>query len=142
MTKIGGNTRAVVQVRDSGTKNQIGERIHQWVDVAALTGWLDLIDGGGSATKRTVYNAAIQESSHIFLCDFQSFKNLSSGWVWNPFNLHTGVISNAELPQAVDATSENARIVIDNQIFNIMLIDDPMNMHQHLEIYLKFTGGQ
>ena len=30
---IGGNLTALIQVKDEGTKNSIGERIHQWVDV-------------------------------------------------------------------------------------------------------------
>jgi hypothetical protein len=136
---IGGNLNVAFQVKGKGKKNEIGERNHEWVDVAAAKGWLDL---SGGDSKHTVYNAKIQESTHIFLCDFQSFKGLSGKWVWNPFNFVNGVISTATLDETVDVTSENARMVIDGQIYSILLIDDPMNMHQHLEIYLKYTGGQ
>ena len=38
--------------------------------------------------------------------------------------------------------AENSRMVIDGQVYDIMLIDDPMGMHEQLEIYLKYTGGQ
>ena len=31
--------------------------------------------------------------------------------------------------------------VIDGNIYDILLIDDPMRMHKHLEIYLKYVGG-
>lgn len=136
---IGGNTIALIQVKDEGAKNAIGERVHQWVDVASATGWLDLTGGD---SKCTTHNAKIQESSHVFLCDFQSFKGLSSGWVWNPFSFVKGHISTAKLESKVDVTSENARILIDSFVYDIMLIDDPMNMHQQLEIYLKYVGGQ
>ena len=136
---IGGNLTALFQVKDEGKKNAIGERVHQWVDVASTKGFLDFSAG---ETKHTIYNAKIQESTHIFLCDFQTFKGLSGKWVWNPFSFVNGVISTATLDEKVDVTSENARIIIDGQIYEIKLIDDPMHLHQHLEIYLKFIGGQ
>ncbi len=136
---IGGNTIARIQVKDNGAKNAIGERIHQWADVASAKGWLDLVSGD---SKYTPHSAKVQESSHIFLCDFQSFKGLSSGWVWDPFSFVKGQISSVKLDNKVNVTSENARIIIDGYVYDIMLIDDPMNMHQQLEIYLKYIGGQ
>lgn len=139
MKLIGGNLIALIQVKDKGTKNSIGETEHIWVDVASTKGFLDLSSGD---SKHLPFNAKIQESSHIFLCDFQSFKGLPGGWVWNPFSFVNGVISSATLDENVDVTSENARVLIDGQIYQIQLIDDPMNLHQHLEIYLKYIGGQ
>lgn len=136
---IGGNTLALFQVKDGGKKNAIGEREHNWVDVASSKGWLDL---SGGDSKYTTYNAKIQESTHIFLCDYQTFKGLSGEWVWDTLNFISGEISTLTSDKKVDVTSENARILIDGLIYQIMLIDDPMNLHQHLEIYLKFVGGQ
>lgn len=138
---IGGNIIALFQVKDKGKKNAIGEREHTWVDVASSKGWLDL-NTEGSGTKHITFNAKVQESTHIFLCDYQSFKGLSGEWVWNPFNFVNGEISTAKLDEKVDVTSENARMMIDKTIYQIMLIDDPMGMHQHLEIFLKYVGGQ
>lgn len=120
MKKIGGNTTALVQWKSQAETNEIGEGESVWVDAVALMGWLDL--SGGDA-KRTVYNAKIQESTHLFLCDYQPM---------------TFVPSDKE----VVLTSENARIIINGEVYDIMLIDDPMGLHQHYEIYLKFTGGQ
>ena len=57
-------------------------------------------------------------------------------------NFISGEISTLTSDKKVDVTSENARMLIDGLIYQIMLIDDPMNLHQHLEIYLKFVGGQ
>lgn len=62
-------------------------------------------------------NAKIQESTHIFLCDW--------------FDC-----------DALGITSENARIIIEGQIYSVQMIDDPMGRNQHLEVYLKYTGGQ
>lgn len=136
---IGGNTLALFQVKDGGKKNAIGEREHNWVDVASSKGWLDL---SGGESKYTTYNAKIQESTHIFLCDYQTFKGLSGERVWDTLNFISGEISTLTSDKKVDVTSENARMLIDGLIYQIMLIDDPMNLHQHLEIYLKFVGGQ
>ena len=136
---IGGNTLALFQVKDGGKKNAIGEREHNWVDVASSKGWLDL---SGGESKYTTYNAKIQESTHIFLCDYQTFKGLSGEWVWDTLNFISGEISTLTSDKKVEVTSENARMLIDGLIYQIMLIDDPMNLHQHLEIYLKFVGGQ
>ena len=44
--------------------------------------------------------------------------------------------------ETVEITSENARMVIDGMVYEILLIDNPMNMNEHLEIYLRFIGGQ
>lgn len=108
---IGGNTTALIQVKNEGEKNAIGERVNQWSDAVGLKGWLDLSSG---ESKYAPHSAKIQESSHLFICDYQN----------------------------LNVTSENVRILIDGFVYDIMLIDDPMNLHQQLEIYLKFVGGQ
>lgn len=136
---IGGNIQALIQVKEIGAKNRLGERIIKWVDCTSLLGWLDLETGD---SNRLNFNAKIQESTHIFLCDFTSLKGLSTKWVWNPFNFLTGIINTDEQETVVDATSENARMVIQGLVYEILLIDNPMNMNEHLEIYLKFVGGQ
>ena len=139
MKVIGGNTLALIQVKDKGSKNSIGEREHIWSDVASVKGFLDLQNGN---SQNTTFNAKIQESTHIFLCDYKSFKGLSGKWVWDTLNFVNGSIHSATLDGTVDVTSENARMLIEGQMYQIQLIDDPMGMHQHLEIYLKFVGGQ
>lgn len=118
---IGGNITALMQVKVPGRKNSVGEKVSDWFDVVQLKGWLDYQSGD---SKRSVYNAKIEESTHIFLCDFLEG------------------ITNLELEQDVDVTSENARMIINGKLYDVLLIDDPMNLHQHLEIYLKYAGGQ
>lgn len=136
---IGGNITALLQVKDEGKKNAIGEREHVWEDVLDMLGWLDLQSGD---SKHNTFNAKIQESTHIFLCAFTSLRALSTKWVWNPFSFLTGVINKDEQETVVDVTSENARMVIQGLVYEILLIDNPMNMNEHLEIYLRFIGGQ
>ncbi|MCD8079209.1 MAG: hypothetical protein LUF04_01995 [Bacteroides sp.] len=102
MKKIRGNTTGIFQTK-SVVKNAIGEGVATWSDALIVTGWLDLSTGDST---HTTYNAKIQESTHIWLMDYQSL----------PF------------------TSENTRMVIDSLIYEVLLIDDPMNMHEHYEI--------
>ena len=109
---IEGNIKAELQIK-STTKNEIGENNKSWETIHEIKGWLDLSSGD---SKYTTYNAKIQESTHIFLSDY--FK----------------------LDERIKA--ENSRMIIDNKRYDVMLIDDPMELHQHYEIYLKFTGGQ
>lgn len=111
---IGGNIQALFQVKKNGDKNVIGECVNQWTDTVSILGWLDLSTGD---SKHTTFSAKIQESTHIFLCDFVDLK-------------------------AVGITSDTARMIVNGEEYEILLIDDPMGMHDHLEIYLRFIGGQ
>lgn len=109
---IGGNTIAQLQLQTI-RKNDYGEQVKDWSRVMELTGWLDLSSGD---SKYITYNAKVQESTHIFICDYVKGPD--------------------------DVTAENSRLMIDGKTFDIMLIDDPMGVHRQLEIYLKYTGGQ
>lgn len=111
MSDIGGNTTLTIQKKTGSTKNAISEKVPTWADVKTITGWLDLMSG---SSGYSAYNAKIQESTHVFLCDYT--------------------------PLGVSA--ENARAVIGTKTYDIMLIDNPMEMGEHLEIFLKYTGGQ
>jgi head-tail adaptor len=114
MKGIGGNTTAVIQISTT-TRNEIGEQVKAWQTVQTLRGWLDLQSG---ESRYRVYNAKIQESSHVFVCDY------------------------VKLDSRIKA--ENAQLVHDGNVYDIMLIDNPMQMKagSQLEIYLKYTGGQ
>lgn len=113
MNDIDGNATLTIQVKSGVTKNAIGEQVPAWKDAIKLPGFLDLT--GGSSSYST-YNAKIQESTDVFICDY------------------------VPLPQGVEA--ENARAVIGTKTYDIMLIDNPMGLDEHLEIFLKYTGGQ
>jgi len=138
MISVGGNTVALIQIKDKGTKNSIGEKEHAWVDAVELIGWLDFSSGQNSINE---YSTKVQSSTHVFICDFMSFRNLSTKWKFNPYNMNEGVIQSQQDENKIDATSENARMIINGSVYHILMIDDPVGMHQHLEIMLHYVGG-
>lgn len=111
MKGIGGNLTGIIQTC-TATKNAIGEAVPVWTDAQTLRGWLDL---SGGSSGYTAYSAKVQESTHVFVSDYK--------------------------PLAEGIRAENSRMVIGGKHYDVMLIDDPMEMHQQLEIYLKYTGG-
>lgn len=110
---IGGNVIAVLQKKDNVKINSIGEQELLYVTTNEIKGFLDL---SGGDSKYTNYNAKIQESTHIFICDY------------------------VELDKSVKA--ENSRMIINDLHYDVILIDNPMNLCEQLEFYLKYTGGQ
>ena len=122
MKGIGGNTKAVIQIRQTlkdedgnPVRNAIGEIVQDWQDVQTLKGWLDLSSGD---SRYTTYFTKIQDSTHVFISDY--------------------------VPLDERITAEDSRMVIGSKRYDIMLIDNPMEMGSgsQLEIYLKYTGGQ
>lgn len=121
---VGGNLWGSVLVKGTGCTNRIKEHVPVWQECMKLYGWLDLSAGD---SDRSTFSAKIQESTHIFLCDYQPM---------------TAKITVGEQEKDIDITSENARMMIDGLVYDVLLIDNPMNMNEHYEIYLKFVGGQ
>ena len=109
---IGGNTQLALQTKTS-TINEIGEREATWTTVQTLKGWL--VYQAGEA-KHAAFNAKIQETTHIFICDYE--------------------------PLAENVTGETTQAVVNGKTYDVLLIDNPMEMNVQLEIYLKYTGGQ
>lgn len=109
---IGGNTTAALQISTT-TKNEIGEAVKSWKTVDEIKGFLDMSSGD---SKYTTYNAKIQESTHVFISDWR------------------------KLDASVKA--ENSRLMANGEIYDVMLVDDPMGLHKQIEIYLQYRGGQ
>jgi head-tail adaptor len=114
MRGIGGNTKATIQV-STVIQNKIGEIVPTWTDAQTIKGWLDLQSGD---SRYNTYSAKIQESTHIFIADF--------------------------VPLAKEIQAETSRMVINGKRYDILLIDNPMEMQNgsQLEFFLRFTGGQ
>ena len=113
MKGIGGNLKATIQV-PTITKNAIGEHVETWENVQTIKdGVLDL---SGGSSGYTSFNAKIQESTHIFIADYVKLNN--------------------------KIQAEKSRAIINGKRYDIMLIDNPMEMGSgsQLEIYLKYTG--
>ena len=114
MRGIGGNINATIQV-STIERNAIGEQVKEWKDVQTLRGWLDLAAGKSGYSS---FHAKIQESTHIFIGDY--------------------------VPLDSRITAENSRMIVKGKVYDIMLLDNPMEMEEgsQWEIYLKYTGGR
>ena len=67
-----------------------------------------------SGEAKYTYNAKLAESTHIFLCDYK----------------------------VLGVKEEGARMVVNGLIYDVTYIDNPMGLNEHLEIFLKYVGGQ
>ena len=65
-----------------------------------------------SGDSKYTYDAKLQDSTHVFICDYTP----------------------------IDRKTEDKRLKVNGLVYDVLLIDDPMELHQHLEIYLKFVG--
>lgn len=108
---IGGNIEAELQTYISVT-NEIGESEKAWSTVQTIKGFIDLCAGESEYEK---YDKKVQQSTHVFICDF--------------LLLHEEV------------KAENCRMKIGGEIYDIMLIDNPLGLGKQYEFYLKYIGG-
>lgn len=58
------------------------------------------------------HHSKVEDSTHVFICDYQE----------------------------LNVTPDNARLIYRNNAYEIKYIDDPMNLHDHIEITLKYVG--
>lgn len=141
---IGGNIDAIIQIKHTGSKNDIGERVSSWLNVAKVRGWLDFMSG---EAKYSSFNAKVQESSHLFMCDYQEdieklyyLLDGDENYIFDSDNCTIRTKTGAENEAFESVTSENARLLIKGKIYDIVLIDNTMELNQHYEIYLKKVG--
>ena len=107
---VGGNLNATIQIKIL-TENDIGEKVAEWTDHLTSRGWLDL--ASGTSTNQS-HKTKTEESTHYWICDFDS--------------------------RLRELDIAQCRFVCRNQIYEIKYIDDPMELHDHLEISLKLVG--
>ena len=111
MANIGGKTVGTIQT-NTAVKNAIGEAVKQWVDAFSQVGWLGLQSGD---SKHSNFNAKLEESTHVFLCDY-----------------HSGIYALAD---------HDTRMIIKGFVYDVLLIDNPDEMDEQLEIYLRKVGA-
>ena len=111
MANIGGNIRGTVQTNTTG-KNEIGEAVKIWVDKFNQLGWLGLQSGDSDYAN---HKTKLEESTHVFLCDF-----------------HPGIYALA---------GQDTRMVIKGIVYDVLLIDNPDEMDEQLEIHLRKVGA-
>ena len=111
MANIGGNITGIIQTK-STEKNAIGEGGKNWADAFNHVGWLGMQSGD---SKRSTFSAKIEESTHVFLCDF-----------------HPGIYALAD---------QDTRMIIKGVVYDVTHIDNPDEMDEQLEIYLRRVGA-
>ena len=107
---VGGNLNAIIQ-RKTTDKNEIGESLAIWTDKFHIKGWLDLSSGDSS---RQEHKTKTEKSTHVFICDYNRD------------------VRNIDISQC--------RFVCSDRVYEIKYVDDPMEIHDHLEITLKLVG--
>ena len=112
MRKVKGSTLCAIQTKTSSV-NDIGEAMNTWNDHTSFKGVLGLQSGD---SKYSSFNAKIEESTHVLVCDYDE----------NIYSL----------------ADQDTRIIIKNKMYDVLLIDNPDELNEHLEIYLRFIGGQ
>lgn len=90
--------------------NEIGEAVLTWNDTTKINGWLDLSSGNSHYSHKT----KTEDSTHVFISDYNS------------------------IVRELDITK--CRLKINDRIYEIKFIDDPMEIHDHLEITLNLLG--
>lgn len=115
MANICGNITGSIHIKQNVSKNEIGEIEPIWAEVFSPVGWLGLQNGD---SKRTNFNAKIEESTHVFLCDFDP------------------------LIYSLTEEDQDIRMLIKGKMYDVLLIDNPDEMDEQLEIYLRKIGGQ
>ena len=110
---VGGNAFADVMRTGKGGKNGQGVATSgEPVKIMELSGWLDYQSGQFGHLS---YQAKVQDSTHVFVCDYD---------------------------ERYASLDENGlSLAIGPNRYEVLLIDDPMGMHGHIETYLKYTGG-
>lgn len=90
-------------------KNELGEVVNDFQTVQTLTGWLDFT--GGNADYKSKYKGKLEETTHVFMCDY------------------------TDIPYK----AADCRLIVNCEVFDVLLIDNPMNLNKHLEILLKYN---
>ena len=111
MANIGGNIIGTIQT-NTAVKNAIGEAVKEWTDAFSQRGWLGLQSGD---SKHSTFNAKLEESTHVFLCDY-----------------HSGIYALAGM---------DCRMIIKGFVYDVLLIDNPDEMDEQFEIYLRKVGA-
>lgn len=112
MANIGGNITGTIMKKISDGKNEIGEKTIIWEEAFQQIGWLGLQNGD---SKRVNLYAKVEESTHVFLCDY-----------------HEGIYALAD---------QDTRMIFKGNMYDVLLIDNPDEMNEQLEIYLRKVGS-
>lgn len=120
MAKIGGSITGYILKKTSSGKNEIGENTEIWEEVFSPRGWLSLQSGD---SKYSTHKTKLEESTHVFLCDY-----------------HSGIYA-LSIPDSATNTVPDCRMIVKGMAYDVLLIDNPDEMDEQLEIYLRKVGA-
>lgn len=108
---VGGNVPADV-MRERKTKDAKGLYVSGEPErVMGLKGWLDYQAGQAS---HLAYQAKTDDTTHVFLCDYdEAYAGLKTDGLY---------------------------LEVSGRKYEVLLIDDPMGLHEHLETLLRHVG--
>lgn len=109
---IGGNIYVTVQKYSEGIKNKIGSVAPVWEDTGQVL--FGFLDLISADDNSDKMRTVVQDSTHVFVMDYEE----------------------------LNLASKNCRLIIKNRIYEIQYIDDLMELHEHIEIYLKYIGEE
>ena len=104
-----GGNATAILQAKTSSKNAFGEKVEIWTEVTSITGFLDFTGGDGS--YKSNFKGSVEETTHLFICDYVG----------------------------IDVKPTQCRMVIDNKVYDVLMIDNPMQLNQHLEIMLKYN---
>lgn len=108
---VGGNVSAAV-MRERRERNEKG--VYRTVEaehVMDVTGWLDYQSGQAS---HQAYQAKTEDTTHVLVSDYdEAYAALSTSGLW---------------------------LEVGGRRYEVLLIDDPMGLHAHIEAYLRCVG--
>ena len=107
---IGGNVEAIIQVEKS-SKNAFGEKEYIYENLTTIKGFLDF--SGGDGSYKNNFKGELEETTHIFICDYNT------------------IVANAK--------PTKSKMIIDGKTYDVLSIDNPMALYDHLEIMLKYN---
>lgn len=93
------------------TDDELGGITQEYQDVYTGEGYLDLLSG---TNQNQIQNATIEQSTHVLICDY--FENYQS------------------------KIKDKMYVVLGGRRYLITYVDDPVQAHDHLEIYLKYVS--
>ena len=105
-----GGNKIAIIQTKTTSKNAFGEVTNTWTDVVTIKGFLDYTGGDGS--YKSNFKGAIEETTHLFICDYV----------------------------ALEVTPTSCRLMCDDKVYDVLMIDNPMDLNKHLEFFLKYNG--
>lgn len=89
-------------------KNSFGEVENSFDTSYMVKGYLDYM--GGDASYKSQFKGALEQTTHLFIADYVAIENGST----------------------------LKRMIVNNKIYEVLYIDNPMELNDHLEIFLKY----